>query len=117
MTPTPGSYRRRRIVERIMFTAAGVATATSVGVLLFLLGYIAVHGVAALSLSFFTSLPAPVGEPGGGMANAIVGSAKILFVAALVEIGLVLFVITLLVNAVARLLIATVQAAPKRARA
>ena len=86
MTPIPGSYRRRRIVEGVMFTAAGLATATSVGVLLFLLGYIAVHGVAALSLSFFTSLPAPVGEPGGGMANAIVGSAKILLVAALVGV-------------------------------
>ena len=86
MTLTTGSYRRRRIVEGVMFTAAGLATATSVGVLLFLLGYIAVHGVAALSLSFFTNLPAPVGEPGGGMANAIVGSAKILLVAALVGV-------------------------------
>ena len=86
MTVTGGSYRRRRLVERVMFTLAGIATASSVGILLFLLGYIAVHGVTALSLDFFTNLPAPVGEPGGGMANAIVGSAKILLVAALVGI-------------------------------
>jgi len=86
MTPTSGSYRRRRLVERVMFTLAGIATAVSIGILFFLLGYIAVHGVTALSLDFFTRLPAPVGEPGGGMANAIVGSAKILLVAALVGI-------------------------------
>ncbi|HSV05017.1 MAG TPA: phosphate ABC transporter permease PstA [Candidatus Binatus sp.] len=86
MTPTAGSYRRRRFVERVMFTLAGIATASSIGILIFLLGYIAVHGVTALSLDFFTNLPAPVGEPGGGMANAIVGSAKILLVAALVGI-------------------------------
>jgi phosphate transport system permease protein len=86
MTVTGGSYRRRRLVERVMFTLAGIATASSVGILLFLLGYIAVHGVTALSLDFFTNLPAPVGEPGGGMANAIVGSAKILLVAALVGV-------------------------------
>jgi phosphate transport system permease protein len=86
MTLTSGSYRRRRFVERVMFTLAGIATATSIGILLFLLGYIAVHGVTSLSLDFFTNLPAPVGEPGGGMANAIVGSAKILLVAALVGI-------------------------------
>ena len=86
MTPTAGSYRRRRFVERVMFTLAGIATASSIGILIFLLGYIAVHGVTALSLDFFTNLPAPVGEPGGGMANAIVGSGKILLVAALVGI-------------------------------
>jgi len=86
MTPTSGTYRRRRLVERVMFTLAGIATAVSIGILFFLLGYIAVHGVTALSLDFFTRLPAPVGEPGGGMANAIVGSAKILLVAALVGI-------------------------------
>jgi len=86
MTLTSWSYRRRRFVERVMFTLAGIATATSIGILLFLLGYTAVHGVTSLSLDFFTNLPAPVGEPGGGMANAIVGSAKILLVAALVGI-------------------------------
>src|SRR5262249_22192750 len=86
MTPTSRSYRRRRLVERVMFTLAGIATAVSIGILSFLLGYTAVHGVTALSLDFFTRLPAPVGEPGGGMANAIVGSAKILLVAALVGI-------------------------------
>ena len=86
MTITAGSYRRRRFVERVMFTLAGTATALSIGILFFLLGSITVHGITALSLDFFTNLPAPVGEAGGGMANAIVGSGKILLVAALVGI-------------------------------
>jgi phosphate transport system permease protein len=78
--------RRRRRVERIMFGATGAAMVTTLGVLLFLLGYIAWQGASSLSLAFFTRLPAPVGEPGGGMANAIVGSAKLLFTAASVGI-------------------------------
>jgi phosphate transport system permease protein len=46
----------------------------------------AYQGASSLSLDFFTRLPAPVGEAGGGMANALVGSAKLLLVAALVGI-------------------------------
>jgi len=78
--------RRRRRVERFMFGATAAAMVTTLGVLLFLLGYIAWQGASSLSLAFFTRLPAPVGEPGGGMANAIVGSAKLLFTAALLGI-------------------------------
>jgi len=66
-----------------MFGATMVAAALAVGALLFLLAYIAWQGASSLSWSFLTRLPAPVGEPGGGMANAIVGSAKLLLVAAL----------------------------------
>jgi phosphate transport system permease protein len=81
---TRGSYRRRLLVERLMFGATIVAAAGTLSVLFFLLGYIAYQGGSSLSLSFFTHLPTPVGEAGGGMANAIVGSAKLLVAAALV---------------------------------
>jgi len=81
-----GSYRRRRLVERLMFGATALATGAALSVLLFLLGYLAYQGATALSWSFFTRLPAPVGEAGGGMANAIVGSGKLLLAAALVGI-------------------------------
>jgi phosphate transport system permease protein len=80
------TYRHRRRVERLMFGATAGATVATLGVLVFLLGYIAWQGATALSWSFFTALPAPVGEAGGGMANAIVGSAKLLLTAALVGI-------------------------------
>jgi phosphate transport system permease protein len=69
-----------------MFAATGLATATALGVLLLLLGYLTWQGATSLSWDFFTKLPAPVGESGGGMANAIVGSGKLLLVAALVGI-------------------------------
>ena len=80
------SYRRRRFVERMMFAATMFATAAALSVLFFLLGYLAYQGASALSWDFFVKLPTPVGETGGGMANAIVGSGKLLFTAALVGI-------------------------------
>jgi len=79
-------YARRRRTERVMFAATVAATATVLGILLFLLGYLVWQGASALSLDFFTHLPTPVGEAGGGMANAIVGSAKLLLVAAVVGV-------------------------------
>lgn len=69
-----------------MFAATGFATGITVGILLFLLGYLVYAGGSSLSLDFFTHLPTPVGEAGGGMANALVGSAKLLLVAALVGV-------------------------------
>ena len=42
--------------------------------LLLIFGFLLVKGASALNLDFFTQLPKPVGEPGGGVANAIVGS-------------------------------------------
>jgi phosphate transport system permease protein len=73
-----------------MFTLTGLCTVLISGVLLLLLGYLAVRGATSLDLAFFTQLPTPVGEAGGGMANAIVGSVVILGLATLmgVPVGL-----------------------------
>jgi len=46
-------------------------------VLVAVVGYVVVNGARALNLDFLTQLPAPVGEPGGGMANAIVGTSAV----------------------------------------
>jgi phosphate transport system permease protein len=86
ITGTTGHYRRRRLVERTMFAMTMLATTTTVGILLFLLGYLVYEGGSSLSLSFFTNLPTPVGEAGGGMANAMIGSAKLLLVAAAIGV-------------------------------
>ena len=59
------TYRHRRRVERLMFGATAGATFATLGVLVFLLGYIAWQGATSLSWSFFTALPAPVGEAPG----------------------------------------------------
>jgi phosphate transport system permease protein len=72
---------RKKAGNLMMFTLTGFCAVTTIGVLLLILGYLVWHGAAALSWSFFTRLPAPVGEPGGGMANAIVGTGKILLLA------------------------------------
>jgi phosphate transport system permease protein len=69
-----------------MLTTTGVCTLLSIGVLFFILGYLLVQGGKFLSWDFFTKLPAPVGETGGGMANAIVGSGKMLLLATLIGV-------------------------------
>ena len=73
--------RLRRVTNAAAFGMAALCTVVTIGVLVGLLGYIVVHGFSALNWDFFTKLPAPVGDPGGGMANAIVGSAKLLALA------------------------------------
>jgi phosphate transport system permease protein len=77
---------RRKTVNVVMLTLTGLCTLFATGVLVFILGYLFVHGASSLSWDFFTKLPTPVGEAGGGMANAIVGSAKLLLLASLVGV-------------------------------
>src|ERR1017187_825318 len=69
-----------------MFGLTGLCTLLTTGVLVFILGYLVYNGGKDLSVAFFTHLPAPVGETGGGMANAIVGSGKVLLLATLIGI-------------------------------
>jgi phosphate transport system permease protein len=76
----------RRATNAIMLTATGICTLLAVGVLFFILGYLLFHGGKDVNLDFFTKLPVPVGETGGGMANAIVGSAKVLLLATLIGV-------------------------------
>jgi phosphate transport system permease protein len=85
------SYRRRRHVERLMFLGTAIAAGITLSVLFFLLGFLAYQGASSLSVAFFTHLPTPVGEAGGGMANAIVGSGKLLLCAAAVGIPIGFF--------------------------
>ena len=72
----------RKTLNIVMLTLTGVAALSVVSVLFLILGYLIWHGGTSLSWSFFTQLPKPVGETGGGMANAIVGSLKLLLLAA-----------------------------------
>lgn len=73
----------RKAVNNVMLTLTGVAAFGVVCVLFLILGYLIYNGGHSLNLNFFTQLPKPVGETGGGMANAIVGSLKLLLLAAL----------------------------------
>jgi phosphate transport system permease protein len=75
--------RWRKFVSNFMLTITGLCALVAVSVLFFILGYLVYNGGVSVNWNFFTKLPAPVGETGGGMANAIVGSAKLLALATL----------------------------------
>jgi phosphate transport system permease protein len=77
---------RRKAVNAIMLSLTALCTLLAAGTLVFILGYLFVHGAKSLDWDFFTKLPKPVGEKGGGMANAILGSAKLLLLATLVGV-------------------------------
>jgi phosphate transport system permease protein len=64
---------RRALSHTVLVLSAGSVLLALVP-LAFILFYVVTRGVAALNLDFFRRMPAPVGELGGGMANAIVGS-------------------------------------------
>ena len=74
----------RKIVNNVMLTLTGVFTFLTVSILFLILGYLVYNGGKSLDWGFFTKLPLPPGENGGGMANAIVGSAEMVALAALI---------------------------------
>ena len=78
--------RWRKFVNVFMLSLTGVCALATVSVLFFILGYLLWYGGRSLNWAFFTHLPTPVGETGGGMANAIVGSGKLLLLASLVGV-------------------------------
>ena len=78
------STRRRRTTSAVMSTLTLLAVVVSALPLLFILGYLIREGASALSPSFFTRTPAPVGESGGGMANAIAGTLILIGLASLI---------------------------------
>lgn len=80
--------RRRKLMNIAMVSLSGLAAALAALVLLLILAYVVAKGAPALSLKFFTSLPAPVGEAGGGMANAVVGTVILVAIACLLGLPL-----------------------------
>lgn len=76
----------RRWTNSIMLTLTGVCAFLAVSALFVILGYLVYNGGKSLDWNFFTQLPAPPGSSGGGMANAIIGSAEIVAMAALIGI-------------------------------
>ena len=74
----------RKFVNRIMLAMTGICTVITVSVLFVILGYLVYNGGKSIDWDFFTKLPLPPGQNGGGMANAIVGSATMVGLAALI---------------------------------
>ena len=72
---------RRYAVNHLVTGLAVLSTVLVIVPLVAILGYLIYKGASSLNLAFFTHIPAPVGEPGGGMANAMLGSGIILALA------------------------------------
>jgi len=65
---------RRRILSHVVITLCGMAILVALVPLVLVLFHVISQGISSLNFAFFTEMPRPVGEPGGGMANAIAGS-------------------------------------------
>ena len=72
---------RRYAVNHLVTGLAVLSTVLVIVPLVAILGYLIYKGASSLNLAFFTHIPAPVGETGGGMANAMLGSGIILALA------------------------------------
>ena len=73
---------QRRVVDVVMAWLTALAAGAVILPLLMILGFLLLQGASAVNVDFFTHLPKPVGEDGGGMANAIVGSLVLVSMAA-----------------------------------
>jgi phosphate transport system permease protein len=85
--------RENNLRDKIRAATDGAATALAVlstvlvvAPLLVIFGYLVYKGASSLNLDFFTQIPKPEGETGGGMANAIVGSGVVLGLASLLGV-------------------------------
>jgi phosphate transport system permease protein len=81
-------YRARKTTDKVVRAACLVALALALVPLFSVLGYIGARGAHGINLDFFTQLPEPVGETGGGMGNAVLGSALLVGVACLISVPL-----------------------------
>lgn len=80
------SYWRRKVFNSFFTLLFSSSILVVLIPLLFIVGYLFYKGAASVNLNFFIHRPAPVGEPGGGMGNAIIGSAYVVGIAALIGI-------------------------------
>lgn len=70
----PKNLRRRKIVNSVMLFLCVIAALVSILPLFYIFFYTTKSGISSLNWDFFTQMPKPVGETGGGMANGIVGT-------------------------------------------
>lgn len=78
--------RRRRWKSRIALGLISLSAVAAILPLIFVFIHVLREGMPALTWDFFTQLPAPTGQPGGGMGNAIVGSLILVAMASVVAV-------------------------------
>lgn len=77
---------RRKVVDYVMFGAVVACAGLGVAVLAIILIDVLIKGAPAINPAFFTERPLPLGEVGGGVAPAIIGTLLMLAVAALIGV-------------------------------
>jgi len=82
---------RRKALNNVMLSITGIFAFITVSSLFLILAYLVYNGGKSVDLDFFTQLPKSTGEVGGGMANAILGSAAIVGFAALIGLPIGFF--------------------------
>lgn len=74
----------RKIKDFLYLLAVSLSAVIAIIPLIAVISYVGIKGITSVDLNFFLKLPAPVGEPGGGMGNAIVGTFILVGIACLV---------------------------------
>lgn len=77
-------HLRRKVANVVMLGLTIASTVLALAFLMSVLGWVLIQGGTSITPGFFTNLPKPVGEPGGGMGNAIVGTLILLVIASLI---------------------------------
>jgi phosphate transport system permease protein len=92
MMAKPAAHARRtrwrKAKSDLMMAVTVLATVIALLPLFIILAYLVTKGASSLNLAFFTHMPALVGENGGGMANAIVGTLELIGLASLMGVPL-----------------------------
>jgi phosphate transport system permease protein len=79
-------YQRRKVVNFLVQVGLAVITGLALSPLVSVFSYVVQQGWPALSIHFFTDIPQPVGEAGGGMANSLIGTFIIIGIASLIGV-------------------------------
>lgn len=80
------NYRRRKYKNILFSILCGASCVLAISVLVLLLAYVVMKGFNSINLDFFTQMPTPVGEAGGGVANSLVGSLILIGIASIMGI-------------------------------
>jgi phosphate transport system permease protein len=86
IAPVPPISLRRRFTDHLMTGVAILTVLVVLAPLVAIFGYLIYRGMGSINWAFLTQTPKPVGEQGGGMANAIVGSIFILGIASMIGV-------------------------------
>ena len=86
-----GSIRRRILLDKLFKVLIILLTFCSILPMFFILFFITSKGISAVNWSFLTELPKPVGEIGGGISNAIIGTFMLIVISAAFSVPIGIF--------------------------